>query len=385
MIVVVVGERTKRKYFVDTGRRLGSGIEGDVFATTDGKHAVKVMNGDIAPDLAESHRSQWYNRAALGPNVAIIQELAGPDLRHVIMDLVPGVPLDTLLEDRRTDPLPLATLYEIAREICRTIVLLTETSDPNYTHADVKPSAFMVLLSRTDEVLKVTLSDTTTLVANLVRLADGSVVTPKLTVQGTDGYICPEVLERRAAPPERRQAYATVETLYGLLHDGRHSTDNLRVLDSVENATKRRSHTKYTAPADCPLNRPCALDELFERYYLGRPEERPSMRDFLELIDRVIALSCPAPAPVRVRREWFRPFVRKALRDLRPRVAAFFNPDTRLVLALILIGLVGTKIYQAGGGAFRPQSVKESSKKQDLKPHRPFIPGKLRTGSIDDE
>ena len=171
--------------------KLGRGGMGIVYRAEDEKLrrtvALKVLPDDFADD--EQKRKHFFREARVAgsinhPNVATVYEVGEADGRiYIAMELVPGVTLRKLIEERRLDE---AEALHICREIARGV---SRAHARGIAHRDLKPDNVMV-----DEGGKVKVLDFG--LAKPVEIATDSEESVTWTqegrIVGTPGYMSPE-------------------------------------------------------------------------------------------------------------------------------------------------------------------------------------------------
>ncbi len=185
-------------------RRLGQGSGGSVFATWDQQAeanlALKLVQPlhDPARFLAEARSACSLQHPDI---VSTLEAGHGPDLGWLLMELVPGVPLQRYTQAARLLPESL-----VLQTVARLAGALAHAHAQGVLHRDVKPAN--VLVHWPTGLCK--LGD-----FGLARQADSEATRTGL-VMGSPAYMAPELLAG-AAPSPQSDAYALGVTLFELL------------------------------------------------------------------------------------------------------------------------------------------------------------------------
>ncbi|MBM9509297.1 serine/threonine-protein kinase [Actinacidiphila acididurans] len=196
-------------------RPLGSGGTSRVHEAEDlalGRRvAVKVLTegpGPADPVALQRFRREAETLARISsPFVVGVLDVGvgGSEPSYLVMELLDGVELDVLVEDRGALPPDMAEA--VAAGICAGLLVVHEAG---VVHRDVKPSN--VMITRTGRVV---LQD-----FGLARAVDNTPVTELGEVVGTPRYLPPETL-RGASPRPAADLYGLGTCLYTML-TGRH-------------------------------------------------------------------------------------------------------------------------------------------------------------------
>lgn len=233
LATVVVSLRTSRSYeerleeVVDAVQRmgqyileekLGAGGMGEVYRARHGllqrPTAVKLLRQDLYRDEVSIKRFDREARLSCmlkHPNTVTIFDYGQNEdgIFYYAMELIDGVNLGTFLE--YTGPLSEGRVIYILRQICGS---LAEAHQVGLLHRDIKPGNIMIgdIGGIPDRIKVLDFG----LVKELHR-ADQVQLTDREYVQGSPGYMAPEVILGNAAEEPTVDIYAVGAVAYGLL------------------------------------------------------------------------------------------------------------------------------------------------------------------------
>ncbi len=198
-------------------RMIGTGGMANIYEIWDSqlevRRAVKLMHPNLSEDSRRHFHTEMKIMAELShPNIVEIHSVGQwNDLPYIEMDLIDGVTLDVLLEQRGALPIPVVT--SIATIVAQTLFYAHNKQyviyGNQYTgiiHRDLKPSNVMV--SRMGEAKLMDFG--------IARPVEASLLTTDGALMGTMQYLAPEQLDRKQTDV-RTDIYSFGTVLYEML------------------------------------------------------------------------------------------------------------------------------------------------------------------------
>jgi len=256
-------------------RRLGGGAQGTVYLALDPlldrKVAIKeLVSTDHSREFTERFTLEARTLAKLNaPNIVQIYDF-NPSWPYLVMEYCGDGDLNQLIKSCR--PLPLARIIQLARQICRALVVAHENESP-ILHRDLKPANVLFQ----GEVPKV--SD-----FGLAKVlgAESTGLTKTDIPMGTIGYCSPEQLDDAANVDHRTDLWAVGVILYELLNY--HSPFEK---DGDLVGTMKRVLLDPPSPPRYEL--PPGLWSFIERAVSKKREDRfASAREMIQVLDQVL-------------------------------------------------------------------------------------------------
>lgn len=252
--------------------RLGEGGMGAVYRATQeplGREvALKVMSAALAQDkdaIERFHREARASSSLSHPNIVTVYDF-GEDrgALYLAMELIPGTPLDALLEQ---GPLPWPRALTILRGVC---AALTEAHTKGIIHRDLKPANVIVSATSTHvDVAKVVDFG----IAKLKETGNKS-LTMTGAIVGTPGYVAPELFHGLEPSPQA-DLYALGVMAFDILCGGPPFKGN-----TAAELLKQHLFDPPPAPSSRAAGLPPALDALVLSLLEKDPSKRPaSARD----------------------------------------------------------------------------------------------------------
>lgn len=268
--------------------RLGAGGMGEVYRAYDTRLqrevAIKILGRQILERQGALHRFEQEARAASAlnhPNIITLYDVGEePPFPYIVMELVEGESVRRML----TAPWPLELLLHVATQIADGLVA---AHDRGILHLDLKPEN--VLVSRTWIAKIVDFGLAQFHRAAEARGADGPPEPGAL--QGTLGYVAPEILNGAPADPRSDQF-----SFGAIVYEMAAGIPAFSGATPVETAA--RSVESAPRPlADLRPDLPAALLQIVDRCLRKDPRERySSTREFLDGLRDVRRASAAALA-----------------------------------------------------------------------------------------
>jgi eukaryotic-like serine/threonine-protein kinase len=266
-------------------RRLGQGSGGTVFAAWDASSEQTLALKLVQP-LSHPGRFEAETRSACSlqhPDIVTTLEGghdAGSDLGWLVMELVPGVPLQRYTQPARLLPEALAL-----QAAARVAGALAHAHAQGVVHRDVKPAN--VLVNWPEGVCK--LGD-----FGLARQVDSEATRTGL-VMGSPAYMAPELLAG-TAPTPGSDIYALGVTLFELL-SARLPFDSPQLGELLRQVAQQPAPALPMPRSDLPADWVGDLNALMARLLGKRPADRPSAADLEPALWALAARANAAAAP----------------------------------------------------------------------------------------
>lgn len=250
----ILGERYR------VAERIGSGGMATIYRgydlTLERAVAVKVLHSHLAGDeeLQARFRTEARHAASLShPHIVGVYDQGVADLPYIVMELIDGLSLREVLDERGQLPPPeaLAVLEPVARALGR-------AHRAGVVHRDVKPENVLVAADGTPKVADF----------GVARVVAGTSHTQTGALIGSVHYMAPELVDGQEASQASDQ-YALGVVLYELLTGRRPFAG-----DSPMAVALRHTRDRVPPPSQEGASCGAAVDEVVARATRHEPQDR---------------------------------------------------------------------------------------------------------------
>src|SRR4051812_18675001 len=209
----VVGKKSGTRYSLSSGASIGQGVEGRVYRS--GPACVKIFVHPLADDQAATIAALIPLARKVGGfawPTELVEDPATGEPRGFAMDLIAGESLESLLDAKATEAIPVITKVRLALNVARAVTEAHAHRGPAIVLGDVLKAGNLVIDG--DEA---TFVDAGSVSLIGFRLPSGE-VRDSISSLTTPGYVPKEVLENPGAlPSEASDRFALAVVLFELV------------------------------------------------------------------------------------------------------------------------------------------------------------------------
>lgn len=287
----VIGKRTRKAYNLRPENVIGRGGEGTVYRCDS--VCVKVFDGGLSAKEArkiELLAKLFKNVPGLAaPTELVVSPTTGEKPVGYVVRYITGRTLQEYLDARATADWPLAMKRDVATDAARAAAAVHAVRAPLVVFGDGLTAANLMVT----EDGRAVFVDVNSLSVFGYRTDDGA-LTDSVSPLTTPGYVPPEVLSHPGAlPSHAADRFALARVLFELLN-GRAPTEPRPVPAAVGLDPDRAveeglffpyvSHPEFEPPTYDPVSLPDRIQNLFRSAFLGRPDQRPTARQWVRAL-----------------------------------------------------------------------------------------------------